>query len=61
LVKRGGVRAPLKKRYCRSRTSFASVHGGADVLLLAHTDALYGTLSGPATKKLMEPATALRH
>ena len=31
----------------------------ADVLLLAHTDALHGTLSGHATKKLMERAWSL--
>jgi hypothetical protein len=29
------------------------------VLLLAHTDSLHGTLSGPATKKLMERARSL--
>lgn len=28
----------------------------ADMLLLAHTDTLHGTLSGPATKQLMERA-----
>src|SRR5208283_110983 len=31
----------------------------ADVALLAHTDALHGTLSGPATKQLMQRAYAL--
>ena len=41
------------------RTSFASVYTLADVLLLAHTDSLHGTLSGPATKKLMERAWGL--
>src|SRR5271167_2180459 len=57
LVKRGGAeRAPLEKRYRGSRTSFSSVYTLADVLLLAHTDSLHGTLSGPATKKLMERA-----
>jgi hypothetical protein len=59
LVKRGAERGPLLKRYRGSRTSFASVYTGADVLLLAHTDSLHGTLSGPATKKLMERAWSL--
>src|SRR5208282_4194116 len=53
LVKRGAQRAPLLKRYRGSRTSFATLYTVADVLLLAHTDSLHGTLSGPATKKLM--------
>ena len=56
LVKRGCERRPLVKRYCGSRTSFARIYTGADVLLLAHTDTLHGTLSGLATKKLMERA-----
>jgi transposase InsO family protein len=59
LVKRGADRAPLLKGYRGSRTSFASVYTVADVLLLAHTDSLHGTLSGPATKKLMERAFSL--
>jgi hypothetical protein len=59
LVKRGAQRAPLLKRYRGSRTSFASFYTVADVLLLAHTDSLHGTLSGPATKKLMERAWRL--
>src|SRR5260370_29065423 len=56
LVKRGAERRPLVKRYRASRTSFARTYTGADVLLLAHTDTLHGTLSGLATKKLMERA-----
>ena len=59
LVKRGGERRPLVKRYQGSRTSFASTYTGADVRLLAQTDALHGTLSGLATKKLMERAYGL--
>ena len=59
LVKRGVEPAPLRKRYCGSRTSFATLYTAADVLALAHTDSLHGTLSGPATKKLMERAWAL--
>lgn len=56
LVKRGGERRPLTKRYRASRTCFACTYTRADVLLLAHTDTLHGTLSGLATKKLMERA-----
>lgn len=56
LVKRAADRRQLRKRYQGSRTSFARTYTEADVLLLAHTDSLHGTLSGPATKKLMERA-----
>jgi len=56
LVQRVRAQGPLLKRYCASRTSFARTFTNADVLLLAHTDTLHGTLSGPATKKLMERA-----
>jgi len=53
LVERVRSQAPLLKRYRASRTSFARTFTSADVLLLAHTDTLHGTLSGLATKKLM--------
>lgn len=56
LVKRGGERRAMVKRYRGSRTSFARTYTGADILLLAQTDTLHGTLSGLATKKLMERA-----
>ena len=59
LVQRVRAQAPLLKRYRASRTSFASTFSAADVLLLAHTDTLHGTLSGLATKKLMERAFAV--
>jgi hypothetical protein len=59
LVKRGVGLTPLRKRYRGSRTSFNTLYTGADVVLLAHTDSLHGTLSGPATKKLMERAWSL--
>lgn len=36
-----------------SRTSFARQYGPADVVLLAQTDSLHDTLSGPATKVLL--------
>jgi transposase InsO family protein len=59
LVKRGRERGQLIKRYRGSRTSFARTYTSADVLLLARTDSLHGTLSGLATKKLMERAFKL--
>ena len=59
LAKRGCERAQLTKRYRGSRTSFARTYTNADVLLLAHTDTLHGTLSGLATKKLMERAFSI--
>lgn len=59
LVKRGAEARPLTKRYRASRASFARRYTDADVCLLAHTDTLHGTLSGLATKKLMERAYCL--
>jgi len=59
LVKRGCERGQLVKRYRGSRTSFARIYTGADVLLLAHTDTLHDALCGLATKKLMERAYGL--
>ena len=56
LVQRVRAQAPLLKRYRASRTSFARTFTHAEVLLLAHTDTLHGTLSGLATKKIMERA-----
>ena len=56
LVKRSAERHSLVKRYRASRSSFARTYTRADVCLLAHTDTLHGTLSGLATKKLMERA-----
>ena len=56
LVARALEAAPLVKRYRASRTSFGRTYTEADVRLLAHTDTLHGTLSGPATRKLMERA-----
>ena len=56
LVKRGVARTPLTKRYGAPRMGFARTYNDADVHLLAETDSLHGTLSGLATKKLMERA-----
>lgn len=56
----------LVKRYCKSgrvikkynvpRNGFCRRFNVTDTILLAEMDALHGTLSGPATKKLMERA-----
>src|SRR5450759_1104520 len=43
----------LKPLARASRTSFARQYGPEDVALLAHTDSLHDTLSGPATKVLL--------
>jgi hypothetical protein len=56
LVRRGRKPGPLRKQYPARRIGFTRIYTEADVLLLAHTDTLHGTLSGPATKKLMERA-----
>lgn len=56
LVKRGAARGPLIKRYRAPRVGFARLYSDADVRLLAEIDSLHGTLSGLATKKLMERA-----
>jgi hypothetical protein len=56
LVKRGGERSPRVKRYRGSRTSFACLYTAANIVRLAQTDTLHGTLSGLATRKLMERA-----
>ena len=53
LVERGRKPAPLVKQYPAQRIGFTRTYTDADVRLLAHTDTLHGTLSGPATKKLM--------
>jgi len=59
LIERGRKPGPLVKRYPAQRIGFTRTYTDADVLLLAHTDTLHGTLSGPATKKLMERAFAV--
>ena len=46
----------LAKRYRPPAQGFARKYTGADVALLAETDALHDTLSGPATKHLMQRA-----
>ena len=46
----------LKPRTRASRTSFVRQYSPEDVVLLAHTDGLHDTLSGPATKVLLRRA-----
>lgn len=48
----------LKSRKRLSRTSFSRIYGLQDVTLLAETDGLHDTLSGPATKVLLIRAVA---
>ena len=49
----------LKPRRRASRTSFVRRYGPAEVALLAETDSLHDTLSGPATKVLLLRALTL--
>jgi len=46
----------LTKQPCAPKRGFTYRYTAADVALLAETDVLHSTLSGPATKKLMERA-----
>ena len=46
----------LSKQPCAPKQGFTYRYTAADVALLAETDVLHSTLSGPATKKLMERA-----
>ena len=57
LIKRARVGA-LKKGYRAPTHGFARRFTDADVALLAATDTLHGTLSGPATRHLMQRALA---
>ena len=59
LVRRYLDCATLAKRYRCPAHGFVRKFSPADVALLAHTDVLHGTLSGPATKQLMQRAYAL--
>ncbi len=56
LVRRFLDCASLAKRYRAPAQGFARKFTPVDVALLAHTDALHGTLSGPATKLIMQRA-----
>jgi transposase InsO family protein len=59
LVRRYLDCSTLAKRYRSPAHGFARKFSPADVALLAETDVLHGTLSGPATKQLMQRAYAL--
>ena len=59
LLTRGLGGHKLAKRYRALRTGFTQRFKEEDIALLAETDALHGTLSGPATKKLMQRALTL--
>ena len=59
LVRRARAGKTLVKRYTAPKKGFARKFTVADVALLAQTDALHGTLSGPATKCLMQRAVAV--
>lgn len=56
LVRRALAGEKLSKRYRAPATGFRRHYQEADVALLAATDALHGTLSGPATKVIMQRA-----
>ena len=57
LIKRART-GSLQKGYCAPTRGFARRFTDADVILLAATDTLHGTLSGPATRHLMQRAWA---
>ena len=59
LVSRHLKGEPLAKRYRAPAVGFARKFTAADVNLLAQTDALHNTVSGPATKCLMQRAWAV--
>jgi transposase InsO family protein len=59
LVRRARAGEALAKRYKAPPQGFARKFTAIDVALLAETDALHGTLSGPATKCLMQRAVAV--
>lgn len=56
LVRRARRGGKLVKRYVTPATAFRLQFTAEDIALLAQTDALHGTLSGPATKVLMQRA-----
>ncbi len=59
LIERTLAGAPLVKRYRGPAHGFARLYTERDVVLLAQTDTLHGTLSGPATKRLLVRALEL--
>lgn len=59
LVKRHRETGGLSKRYQAPARGFSRKFTPEDVVLLAETDALHGTLSGPATRHLFERAAGV--
>ncbi len=59
LVRRALTGGPLTKRYTAPGLGFARKFTAVDVARLAETDALHATLSGPATRCLMQRAVAI--
>src|SRR4030065_1309497 len=59
LVRRARHGEALTKRYTAPAQGFARKLTAIDVALLAETDALHGTLSGPATRCLMQRAATV--
>jgi len=49
----------LKKHYRPPKAGFATIYTAEDVTLLAETDALHNTLSGPATCALLQRAVVV--
>jgi len=56
LIKRALAGAALKKAYRAPRSGFVRRFTPADIVVLAETDTLHGSLSGPATRHLMTKA-----
>lgn len=56
LVRQYCKEGKLSKRHCAPKHGFSRRFTATDVALLAEVDVLHSTLSGPATKKLMERA-----
>lgn len=59
LIKRFVTTRSLVQRYRAPKAGFTRKYSDADVRLLAETDALHGTLSGPTTKCLMQRAVTV--
>ncbi len=56
LIRQFREKGRISDRRGRPANAFATRYQGVDVALLAEVDALHGTLSGPATRKLCERA-----
>ena len=56
IIKRWRTGKKLVKAYCAPKHGLVRKFTDADILVLAETDSLHGTLSGPATRHLMARA-----